>query len=152
MMMSCLAKKDEIGLQEKMNKVGFLTLNGETLLNVLPPTVGPIPTVHDRILEEDRFDYVYGDSIANLHQEGTTKIPHSNLDPMKIIMQEFQLMRKDMIDMSGNNNQSFYGENESATNQDLELNEASMGLNVELKTMKDKDKVKQRLNLWNLQW
>ncbi|KAI5650203.1 hypothetical protein M9H77_36208 [Catharanthus roseus] len=36
------------------------------------------------------------------YNEGTTGSYHSNLDPMKIIMQELQLMRKDMKEMRGN--------------------------------------------------
>ncbi|KAI5680987.1 hypothetical protein M9H77_02214 [Catharanthus roseus] len=34
------------------------------------------------------------------HNEGTSESPHSNLDPiLKVIMQEFQQIRKDMTDM-----------------------------------------------------
>ncbi|KAI5682379.1 hypothetical protein M9H77_03607 [Catharanthus roseus] len=33
---------------------------------------------------------------------GTSGSSHSNLDPMKVIMQELQLMRKDMKEMRGN--------------------------------------------------
>ncbi|KAI5682069.1 hypothetical protein M9H77_03297 [Catharanthus roseus] len=33
------------------------------------------------------------------HNEGTSESPHSNLDPMKVIIQELQQMRKDMMDM-----------------------------------------------------
>ncbi|KAI5676935.1 hypothetical protein M9H77_07885 [Catharanthus roseus] len=32
------------------------------------------------------------------HNEGTTESPHSNFDPMKVIMQELQSMRKEMGD------------------------------------------------------
>ncbi|KAI5675884.1 hypothetical protein M9H77_06834 [Catharanthus roseus] len=36
------------------------------------------------------------------HNEGTSEIPHSNLDPMNVIIQELQQIRKDMMDMRGN--------------------------------------------------
>ncbi|KAI5653971.1 hypothetical protein M9H77_31158 [Catharanthus roseus] len=36
------------------------------------------------------------------YNKGTSGSSHSNLDPMKIIMQELQLMRKDMNEMRGN--------------------------------------------------
>ncbi|KAI5652691.1 hypothetical protein M9H77_29878 [Catharanthus roseus] len=36
------------------------------------------------------------------YNKGTSGSSHSNLDPMKIIMQELQLMRKDIEEMRGN--------------------------------------------------
>ncbi|KAI5682525.1 hypothetical protein M9H77_03753 [Catharanthus roseus] len=36
------------------------------------------------------------------YSEGTSGSSHSNLDPVKVIMQELQLMRKDMKEMRGN--------------------------------------------------
>ncbi|KAI5682538.1 hypothetical protein M9H77_03766 [Catharanthus roseus] len=40
--------------------------------------------------------------LPNHYNEGTSGSSHSNLDPMKIIIQELQLMRKDMKEMRGN--------------------------------------------------
>ncbi|KAI5672578.1 hypothetical protein M9H77_12942 [Catharanthus roseus] len=40
--------------------------------------------------------------IPTHHNERTSGSSHSNLDPMKVIMQEFQLIRKDMKEMRGN--------------------------------------------------
>ncbi|KAI5653536.1 hypothetical protein M9H77_30723 [Catharanthus roseus] len=36
------------------------------------------------------------------YNEGTIRSCHYNLDPMKVIMQKLQLMRKDMKEMRGN--------------------------------------------------
>ncbi|KAI5666973.1 hypothetical protein M9H77_16826 [Catharanthus roseus] len=49
-----------------------------------------------------KFNHVYGSSIPTHYNEGTNGGSHSNLDPMKVIMQDLQVMRKDMKERRGN--------------------------------------------------
>ncbi|KAI5677770.1 hypothetical protein M9H77_08720 [Catharanthus roseus] len=79
----------------------------------LSTTIGSHPTVPGRPLIKleklpifqklklmGKFYRVYGSSITySLQSSGSS---HSNLDPMRVIMQELQLMRYDMKEMRGN--------------------------------------------------
>ncbi|KAI5682510.1 hypothetical protein M9H77_03738 [Catharanthus roseus] len=103
------------------------------------------------------------------YNEGTSGSSHSNLDPMMVIMQELQLMRKDMKEMRGyitnvsiehRDHRNIGGHVMSRTQWGYDCNcekrrkmrlqpiktwslmKQALRINMELKTMKDKDKDK----------
>ncbi|KAI5668633.1 hypothetical protein M9H77_18486 [Catharanthus roseus] len=48
---------------------------------------------------KNMFHYVYRCQLPTPHKEGISESPHSNLDPMRIIMQELQSMKREMGDI-----------------------------------------------------
>ncbi|KAI5663711.1 hypothetical protein M9H77_23034 [Catharanthus roseus] len=85
-----------------------------TIPDYLPPTVSSKPTVLGRPRDLRSFeDYtlilvkisliMYIEAqLPTRYSERTSESSHSNLETMKVIMQELQLMRKDMKEMRGN--------------------------------------------------
>ncbi|KAI5676040.1 hypothetical protein M9H77_06990 [Catharanthus roseus] len=72
---------------------------GSTLLSLVSfwskRSIGRLPTSNGLIMCMEA-------QLLTYYNEGTSGSSHSYLDPMKVIMKELQLMRKDMKEMRGN--------------------------------------------------